>query len=263
MSRQRALVTGASGGIGLDIARELAARGFDLILTARSRDALERNAADLSSNAGVDVRVYVRDLTMADAARGLFEEISADNLAVDLLINNAGYAMFGPFADADVRMELEMLQINVIALTQLTRLFLMGMLQRRSGRILNVASTAAFQPGPFMALYYASKAYVLNFSEAIAEELRGTGVTVTVLCPGATQSGFQKRAGIVDARMFSGHVMDSTVVARAGVDALLRGQALVIPGFKNVAMAFGVRFLPRAFVTRFVTWLHGRVSPLP
>lgn len=252
MSRQRALVTGASGGIGLEIARDLARRGFDLILTARSRDALERIAAELSSSAGVDARVYAQDLARPDAARELFDAITADELNVDLLVNNAGFAMFGPFAAADEQTQMDLLQVNIVALTQLTKLFLPEMLQRGAGRILNVSSTAAFQPGPLMATYYASKSYVLLFSEALAEELRGSGVTVTALCPGATTSGFQKRAKMEKSRLVAGRLMDASVVARQGVDAMLRGQSLVIPGFKHQVVAWSMRLLPRSIVPRVV-----------
>jgi uncharacterized protein len=260
VNRQRALITGASSGIGLDIARDLAAKGFDLILSARSRDALDRIAAELSSAHTIDARVFPFDLARADASRELFDAITANGLVVDILVNNAGFAMYGPFADGDTQTGLDLLQVNVVALTHLTRLFLPGMLQRRCGRILNVASTAAFQPGPLMAVYYASKAYVLHFSEAIAEEVRGTGVTVTALCPGATRTGFQKRGGLDDSALFQGRVAESADVARQGVDAMLRGQTLVIPGLRNQVLITLERFSPRWLIPKIIRRMQAPVA---
>jgi short-subunit dehydrogenase len=260
VNRQRALVTGASSGIGLDIARALAAKSFDLILTARSHDALARIAAELSSAHGIDARVFSFDLARADAPQELFDAAAAGGLDVDVLINNAGFATYGPFADGDARTDLDLLQVNVVALTHLTKLFLPGMLQRRRGRILNVASTAAFQPGPLMALYYASKAYVLHFSEAIAEEVRGTGVTVTALCPGATRTGFQKRGGLDDSSLFRSNVLESPAVAREGVDAMLRGQALLIPGLRNQVLIALERFSPRWLIPRIIRRMQAPVT---
>jgi short-subunit dehydrogenase len=259
INRQRAFVTGASSGIGLDIARELAAKNFDLILTARSREALDRIAAELSSAHGIDARVFAHDLARADSPRELFDAITAAGLVVDILINNAGFATYGPFVDGDIRTYLDLLQVNVVALTHLTKLFLPGMLQRRSGRILNVASTAAFLPGPLMAVYYASKAYVLHFSEALAEEVRGNGVTVTALCPSATRTGFQRRGGLDHSNLFRGHVLESATVARQGVDAMLRGQTLVIPGLRNQLLIALARFSPRWLIPRVVRRMQAPV----
>jgi short-subunit dehydrogenase len=260
MNRLCALVTGASSGIGLDIARDLAAKGFDLILTARSRDALERIAAELSSAHGIHTYAFSYDLALADAPSELYDAVAATGHVVDVLINNAGFAMYGPFADGDTRTGLDLLQVNVVALTHLTRLFLPGMLKRGRGRILNVASTAAFQPGPLMAVYYASKAYVLHFSEAIAEEVRGTGVTVTALCPGATRTGFQKRGGLDDSKLFQGNVLDSAAVARDGVAAMLRGQMLVIPGLRNQVLIALERFSPRWLIPRIIRRMQAPVT---
>ena len=260
MNRQRALVTGASGGIGLDIARDLAAKGFDLVLTARSHDALEHIAAELSSAHRIDAQVFPFDLARDDASRELFDAVTAGGIVVDILINNAGFATYGPFAEGDIQTYLDLLHVNVVALTHLTKLFLPGMLRRRCGRILNVASTAAFQPGPLMAVYYASKAFVLHFSEGVAEEVRGTGVTVTALCPGATRTGFQKRGGLDDSSLFRGHVMESAAVARRGVDAMLRGQTLVIPGLRNQVLVALERFSPRWLVTRIIRRMQAPVT---
>lgn len=246
MPPRRALVTGASGGIGLELATLLARDEHDLVLVARSPDKLAAAAADLSARFGVAVQTIVQDLADPAGARSVFDAVGA----CDVLVNNAGFATSGHFAEIDLQTELGELQLNIVALTELTKRFLPGMLERKSGRILNVASTAAFQPGPLMAVYYASKAYVLSFSEAVAEELRGTGVTMTCLCPGATQTGFQDRAGLENARLFKIGVADAASVARAGYDAMMRGKPLVIPGLKNKAIAASVRFAPRALVTK-------------
>jgi len=245
-SASTALITGASHGIGLALARELAAHGHPLILTARSTEQLEQVATDLSSRHGIVVTVIPLDLTDPGAPSRLIKEIAARNLTVDILVNNAGFGLKGPFAHTALARELEMIHLNIAALTTLTKLALPHMLSRRAGRILNLASTAAFQPGPLMAVYYASKAYVLHFSEAIAEELRDTGVTVTALCPGPTRTRFATDAGMRTARMEkSPFMMDVDDVARFGYRAMMRGQRVAIPGFLNQCVAFGTRFVPR------------------
>ena len=171
-------------------------------------------------------------------------------LSVDVLVNDAGFGVYGPFAETAIGKELEMIQVNVMALTHLTKLLLAGMRARRAGRILNVASTAAFQPGPLMAVYYASKAYVLSFTEALANELAGSGVTVTALCPGPTITEFQKHAGVAQTRLFrSMLVMNASEVARAGYEGMLRGKRLVIPGVGNRLLVQALRVSPRSFVT--------------
>jgi len=201
---QTALVTGASSGIGLELARLFAAGGYGLVLVARSGGKLEELANELRNRHGVDVRVMAIDLARPESSEELVRELEQAGVAVDVLVNNAGFATFGPFAETHLRAELEELQLNVVTLTHLTKKLLPGMLARRRGGVLNVASTAAFQPGPLMAVYYASKAYVLSFTEALAEELRGTGVTISALCPGPTVTGFQKRAAMEDSGLFRG-----------------------------------------------------------
>jgi short-subunit dehydrogenase len=258
-TRECALVTGASSGIGLEIARTLAGRGYDLILTARNHVALDRLAAELTDRHGIAAQAVAADLGACNAATDLFERIGATGAHVDILVNNAGFATFGPFAQADPDTERDELHVNVVALTELTRLFLKGMLERGKGRVLNVASTAAFQPGPLMAVYFASKSYVLHFSEAIANEVRGSGVSVTVVCPGPTASGFQQRANLKDSKLMSGRFMDSATVAHIAVDAMLAGRTIVIPGFRNAAFAWLVRFVPRGFVAGLVRRMQERV----
>lgn len=247
-----ALVTGASSGIGLELAHLLAERGYSLLLVARSRAALEKIADTVQKNHSVKAVAISLDLGTADAAEKLFEQTKSYD--VELLINNAGFGALGPFVEMSHENAKSMIQVNITTLTELTRLFLPSMLEKKRGRILNVASTAAFQPGPLMAVYYASKAYVLSFSEAIAEELRGTGVTVTALCPGPTTSGFQSRAKMESVRMVKTKslLMDSKTVAEQGLKAMFEGRPLIITGFLNRAIAGSVKFTPRTWVTRMI-----------
>jgi short-subunit dehydrogenase len=253
-----ALITGASGGIGYELALLFAQDRFDCILVARSRDKLTELAARLESEYRVKTLVIAKDLSRPAAVDEIYEEITAVPMQVDVLVNNAGYPVFGLFVETDLQAELEMLQVNVIALTALTKLFLKGMVERRSGRILNLASTASFVPGPLMAVYYASKSYVLSFSEALANELRGTGVTVTALAPGPTRTGFQKRGVMEDSRLVQGQIADAASVALAGYRGLMAGKTLVIPGFTNKLVPWVARVSPRGAVTRVVRRMQER-----
>jgi short-subunit dehydrogenase len=254
-----ALITGASGGIGYELALLFARDGFDCILVARSHDKLNALAARLESEFRVKTLVLPKDLSKATAVDEIHEEVSAASMQVDVLVNNAGFPVFGLFTETDLDTELQMLQVNVVALTQLTKLFVRGMIERRSGRILNLASTAAFEPGPLMAVYYASKAYVLSFSEALANELHGTGVTVTTLAPGPTRTGFQKRGRLEDSRLVQGDIADAPSVALAGYRGLMAGKTLVIPGFANKLIPLIVRVSPRGMITRVVRRMQERV----
>lgn len=257
MNAQPALITGASSGIGLELARIMARNGHELVLTARGVAELEKLASELQTRHGVAVHVIASDLSQPDAPQALFDEIARRGVTVGVLVNNAGYSTYGPFADIEATADLNMLALNILALTHLTKLFLPGMVARRSGRVLNVASTAAFQPGPFMACYYASKAYVLSFSEAVAEELAGTGVTVTALCPGPTATGFAKRANLEGSRLFSGRpTMGAREVAEIGYNATMLGQPVAVAGAINALMAFSVRFAPRGLVMRIIRALQ-------
>ncbi|HUR83633.1 MAG TPA: SDR family oxidoreductase [Thermoanaerobaculia bacterium] len=250
-----ALITGASSGIGLDLARLFAEDGHDVVLVARSGEKLRALASELSSKHDVQATVIVADLSKPDAARGVF----VASPPVDILVNNAGHGTTGKFAETSIDAELDMIQVNVTALTHLTKLFLPHMLDRKRGRILNVASTAAFQPGPLMSVYYATKAYVLSFSEAIAEELGGTGVTVTALCPGPTATGFQAKANMSsEALLKVMKPVSSMEVARAGYRGMMRGQRIVIPGIKNKLGVEVLRISPRRVVTRVVRALQER-----
>ena len=255
-----ALITGASGGIGYELALLFARDGFDCIVVARSQDKLKELAIRIEREHHVKTLVIVKDLSRASAIDEIYEEVTAAGLAVDVLVNNAGFPVFGLFVETDLQTELEMLQVNVIALTALTKLFLKGMVERRGGRILNLASTAAFEPGPLMAVYYASKAYVLSFSEALANELRGSGVTVTALAPGPTRTGFQKRGQLEDSRLVQGEIADAASVALAGYRGLMAGKTIVIPGFSNKLIPWIVRVSPRGVVTRVVRRMQERVG---
>ncbi|HEX5504886.1 MAG TPA: SDR family oxidoreductase [Thermomicrobiales bacterium] len=253
-----ALVTGASGGIGYELARLCAADGYDLVLVARDAAALARAAGGLTAGRGIAARVVAADLARPEAPGELAEALAGRE--VDILVNNAGVGAYGPFAASDLATQLALLRLNVVALTELTRRFLPGMLARRSGKILNVASTAAFLPGPLMATYYASKAFVLSFSEALAEETRGTGVTVTALCPGPTHTNFHRQAAMSDSRMLRYRLaMDAGAVARAGYRGMRRGRRVVVPGRANWLMAQAVRVAPRALLARAV---HAAQVPL-
>ena len=245
--RQTALVTGGSGGIGLELARVLARNGFDLVLVARSRDTLEAAAGQLEGTFDVKAHVFASDLRIPEAPQTIFDFLLNEDIQIDALINNAGFGLGGEFAETELRRELDMIQVNIAALTHLTKLFVPGMIKRHSGRVLNVASTAAFQPGPLMAVYYATKAYVLSFSEALAEELRNTGVTVTALCPGPTQTEFADVAHLTSSRLFTTFgVADAADVAHYGFDAMMHGKRLAIPGIRNKIVAQANRFAPRA-----------------
>jgi short-subunit dehydrogenase len=238
-----ALVTGASSGIGLEIARILA-QDHDVVLAARSVDKLEALANELDN-----ARVVAVDLSDPAGPRKLTAEVPT----VDVLVNNAGFGDWGPFVEApDAKLD-EMIELNVGALTRLTHAYLPGMVERGSGRVMNVASTAAFQPGPLMAVYYATKAYVLSLSEALAEETRGSGVTVTALCPGPTASGFQSGATMEESRLVKGRKLPTaSSVAMYGVKAMNRGDVVAVPGMTNKVMAASIRFSPRPVVRRLV-----------
>ena len=248
-----ALITGASSGIGLELAKLFARDSHDLALVARSYDKLKPIAEDLQQTYGVQVKYYIKDLSVSSAPEEIFKALQSEGGNIDVLVNNAGFGWRGEFAKMDLTDALGMIQVNITALSYLTRLYLPGMIERKRGKILNVASTAAFQPGPMMATYYASKAYVLSFSEALSEELHGTGVTVTALCPGPTATGFGPRAGFTNKKILGGMLsMDSHTVALDGYKGLMNGKPLVIPGWKNWLGTQLVRFIPRPFPARLV-----------
>jgi hypothetical protein len=247
MSVEAVLVTGASSGIGWELAKLFAADKSNLVLVARKREKLEELAAQVRRENRVEVRVLAEDLTDPKSPQAIFDALAADGVEVAVLVNNAGFGAVGSVADLALERQLDMIQVNVTALTRLTRLFLPSMIQSRGGGILNVGSTAGFQPGPYMAVYYATKAYVLSFTEALAEELLGTGVKVTCLAPGPTATGFAAVADIEKKLLFRLGTADAKTVAQAGYRGFRRGKLLVIPGVMNKLGAFAGRFLPRAW----------------
>jgi short-subunit dehydrogenase len=261
--RPVALVTGASMGLGAEFARLLASEGYDLVLTARNADRLAMLQKELENLHGITAHVLIADLTDPRAPQALHDHVRKAGIGVDVLVNNAGFGMYGKFHESDLQTELDMVQVNIIALMHLTKLSARDMVARRSGRIVNVASTAAFQAGPLQAVYYASKAFVLSFSEAIGNELKGTGVTVTALCPGPTPTGFQERANVGRLRGLRLLMRVSPeAVVRAGYRGMKRGRPVVVPGALNQFLVFMIRLSPRRLVTHVVRMIqtHPRAS---
>ena len=251
-----ALITGASSGIGLELAHLFAQDGYRLVLVARNRGALRLLGDDLQSRYGITVRIAPKDLAHPASPDELYHELQESGIMLDVLVNNAGFGAAGAFLKTNWNDESEMIQVNITALTHLTKLFL-PQIRAREGKLLNVASTAAFQPGPFMSIYYASKAYVLSFSEALAEEMIGTGVTVTCLCPGPVRTNFQKRAYLQGTAMMNSPLtVDVREVARVGYEGMKQGKRIVIPGWRNRLLAEGVRLAPRNLLTRVVRRLQ-------
>lgn len=248
--KQTALITGASGGIGYELAKLFAADGYDVVLVARSADKLAQFAGELQRQYSIAATPLSADLEDPATPQRLCAELAARGITVDVLVNNAGYGVSGRFNEIPLAESLGQIQLNVTSLTHLTRLLLPGMVQRGRGRVLNVASTAAFQPGPGMAVYYATKAFVLHFSEAIHHELRGTGVTVTTLCPGPVLTGFQQRADMGEARLMKVMVVLSAErVARIGYRAMQKGKPVAVAGKLNWLLTQSLRFSPRWMVT--------------
>ena len=251
---QTALITGASAGIGVDLAECFARDGYDLILTARSEGALQEVANRLSAAHGGKAHTFAQDLGAQGGGSAVAAAIAAKGLNVDVVVNNAGYGHAGALTSSDMQTQLGMIDLNVRALVELTYIYWDRMLANKRGGILNVASTAAFQPGPLMANYYASKAYVLSFSEAMWEEARGTGVHVSCLCPGPTVSKFRERAGTGKTRLAqnAGAAMASAPVARAGYNAWKQNRAVIVTGGRNAFQAGLVKFIPRKTLLRMV-----------
>jgi short-subunit dehydrogenase len=255
--RGGALVTGASAGIGLALARRLASDGWDLALTARNEAALDAVAREVREKHGVRSLAAPADLADPAGPSRLQDELRRADFDVEFLVNNAGFGTWGPFGEQTLESQLAMLQVNVMALTDLTHRFLTAMRARGRGRILNVASTAAFQPGPDMAVYFASKAYVLHFSEALGHELRDTGISVTTLCPGPTETEFQDRAGMTDSRVGANPLMmDAESVADAGYRKAMERRPIVVPGVANRVGSWLPRLMPRSLVRRATAFVN-------
>jgi short-subunit dehydrogenase len=259
--KNTALITGASNGIGLELARVHASKGGDLVLVARNKSKLDELKAELEAQFKVSVFTIGKDLSAIDSAREVYDETTKQNIQIDYLINNAGFGDFGMFVETDWSKELQMINLNITTLTQFTKLYLRDMVKRKSGKIMNVASTAAFQSGPTMAVYYATKAYVLSFSEAVDNEVSDKGVTITTLCPGATESGFQAAAAMEESNLVKGKKLPtSKEVAQYGYAAMLKGKTVAIHGMINYLMANSVRFSPRALVVKLTRKIQDKAK---
>src|SRR6267142_4494364 len=249
-SRPVALITGASSGIGLDLAKLFAQGGHDLVLVARNEEALRAVAAECEKS-GVKTHVLAKDLSDPMSAQEIFDELSARQIPVEVLVNNAGFGTHGMFVRTKLEDEVGMIQVNIVALIQLTRLFLPQMVARKSGKIMNVASMAGFVPGPYMSVYYATKAFVLSHSIALAQEVKKSGVIVSALCPGPTKTDFQRRARIAESKLFKNpRSMSSMDVAKAGYEGLMKGNAIVVPGFSNKVIRVASKMVPRRMLAR-------------
>lgn len=245
------LITGATSGIGYELSKVFARNGYSLVIIARDKNALEKTANELSSEFNAQVQIIAADLSQPHSPQEIFEKLQKQHITVDILVNNAGFGIYGDLVEIELDKQLNLIQLNIVALTALTHLFLPDMIKRQHGKILNTASTAAFQPGPHMAVYYATKSYVLSLSEALASELEGKGVTVTALCPGPTKTGFETGAAMGRIKLFKlFKQMSPAIVAQAGYDGLMKGKTIVIPGFTNAFLAFGNRLVPRSLATK-------------
>lgn len=256
-----ALITGASNGIGLELAKIHASKGGNLVLVARNKSKLDELKKELENQYKVSVYVIGKDLSAFNSAQEVYDETNKQNIKIDYLINNAGFGDFGMFVETDWNKELQMINLNITTLTQFTKLYLQDMVKRRSGKIMNVASTAAFQPGPTMAVYFATKAYVLSFSEAVNNEVSDKGVTITTLCPGATESGFQAAAAMEESNLVKGRKLPtSKVVAEYGYASMLKGKTVAIHGLMNWILANSVRFTPRALVVKITRKIQDKAK---
>ncbi|MFM6984854.1 MAG: SDR family NAD(P)-dependent oxidoreductase [Chitinophagaceae bacterium] len=254
--KKTALITGASDGIGMELARIHAANGDNLVIVARSENKLQQLKSELEKQYGIKVHVIARDLSEPDAAQRVFDETTQQSISVDYLINNAGFGDYGFFAETDFEKEQRMIQLNITALTQFTKIYLKDMLKKGSGRIMNVASTGAFQPAPTMAVYCATKAYVLSFSEAINNEVGNQGLSITALCPGATATGFEAAAAMESSKLFKGpQVASAKSVASYGYKAMMKGKAVAVHGVMNYIMVNSSRFAPRNLVVKIARWV--------
>jgi short-subunit dehydrogenase len=250
------LITGASSGIGREMAKLFAASPCRLVLVARKRSALESLAEEIYKARRVQSEVCTVDLAQPEAASRLCRHLESNGTKIDVLVNNAGFGASGPFAELAPDRQSEMIRVNITALTELTRLLLPGMIKRRHGGVLNIASTAAFQGGPGMAVYYATKAYVLSFSEAIAEEVAGSGVVVTAFCPGSTATNFFEAAQAKESRLFRRNAMSATDVARMGIEAFHNGKVVAVAGLRNKLLSFSVRLVPRVVARKVAKYLN-------
>lgn len=255
--QQTCLITGASTGIGYEFVKIFAAKNYNLVLVARNEEKLKQIAQELKEHHQIKVKIIVEDLSLPNAADAVLAELEKDNIHIDILVNNAGIGLQGFFAETSLKKELDMIQLNIVALTQLTKLFLPAMIKNKYGKILNVASVAGFFPGPCMSVYFASKAYVLSFSQAINNELEGTGVSCTALCPGGTKTDFFKSGEMENSQLAQNMKMaDPATVAQEGYEGLMKNKPIVICGLYNKIQIFAIRFIPRFILTRITRRVH-------
>ncbi len=256
-TEKTALITGATKGIGYELTKLFAEDSYNLVLIALSMSELKEIKEYLNNKYDIDILIIEQDLSVPNASLKIFRETVKKQIIVDVLVNNAGIGDFEIFNNEDITKISQIMQINIVSLTELTKLYLKEMVDKKEGKILNVSSMAAFQPGPHMAVYYASKAYVQSFSEAIASELEGTGVTVTTLCPGPTKTGFQDKVGSKDSKLAKLNLLSSSKdVAKYGYKALNKGKRIAIPGFLNIVIVNTVKFIPGKVTTQVVKKLQ-------
>lgn len=250
-----ALITGGAAGLGYEFAKLFAHNRYNLVLVGRDEEKLLTAAKELETSNNVTVKTITKDLSHSKSAQEIFDQLKEEKIQIDILVNNAGFATYGHFDQmkpTEIQSEID---VNISALTQLTRLFLPEMIERHSGKILNLASIAAFAPGPFMSVYFATKAYVLSLSEALSEELKGTGVSVTVLCPGPTKTGFADRASIQNSNLYTNKPMRAGEVAQIGYSGLMNNKTVILPGFKNKLFVMLLRIIPRSLMPKMVKYI--------
>ncbi|RIV10476.1 SDR family NAD(P)-dependent oxidoreductase [Priestia flexa] len=252
MEKGYALITGASGGIGRQLAYHFAEDGYSLVLVARSKEKLEELKKELENNYSISVLISIKDLSKQEEALKLYDEIKQQRITVQFLVNNAGFGLYGTFIETSWAEEADMIDLNIKTLTYLTKLFLPEMVERNEGRILNIASVASFLPGPLMAVYYATKAYVLSFTEALENELKDTNITISALCPGPTKTGFSDRANLSSSKLFESGALHVEDVAKVGYEQFMRGKTIIIPGAKFKVATMLPRFFPRKLITKVV-----------
>ncbi len=251
------LITGASSGIGKELAYIFAREGYHLVLVARTESALALIAKECGNKYGIQSSVFVADLALENAGKNLFDQVQARGIEVDVLVNNAGFGMHGSFVDQDVLSNTQMIQLNITTLMELTALFVKQMIKNNRGKILNIASTAAFQPIPNFAVYAGTKSFVLHFTEALHAELSSTNLSVSALCPGPTATGFEERAEMKDSKLFKSGVMSAKRVAEIGYQGLMRNKMTIVPGFKNKILAIASGMTPSR---KLLVWVAGKMT---
>jgi short-subunit dehydrogenase len=256
MAKETVLITGASSGLGMELAKLFAADGSDLVLVARREERLIELADELKSEHGIEVHVLPKDLSKKTAPKEIFSHLNKENIEIDVVVNNAGFGNKGQIADLDTDLQLDMIQVNLVALTHLTRLFITGIIERGYGGILNVGSLAGFQPGPNLAVYYATKAYVLSFTEALAEEISNPNIKISCLAPGPVKTEFGEKSDLEDSLLFKMSLMEMAPVVKAGYEGFRKGQTIIIPGLKQQIVPFLNRFTPRLLVRKIAKKLN-------